>query len=42
VVAGGVGFRYLIAKRFGLKAGLDVAVSNDDHGIYIQVGTAWK
>ncbi len=42
VYAGGVGFRYLIARRFGLKAGVDVAVSNRDHAIYLQVGSAWR
>ena len=42
VYAGGVGFRYLIARRFGLKAGMDFAVSNHDRAFYIQVGTAWR
>lgn len=42
VYAGGIGFRYLIARRFGLKAGMDFAVSNHDHAFYIQVGTAWR
>jgi len=42
VYAGGFGFRYLIARRFGLKAGVDFAWSNDDHAFYIQVGTAWR
>lgn len=42
VYAGGFGFRYLIARRFGLKAGMDFAWSNRDHAFYIQVGTAWR
>lgn len=42
VWSGGFGFRYLIARRFGLKAGMDFAVSNDDRAFYIQVGTAWR
>jgi hypothetical protein len=42
VYAGGVGFRYLIARRFGLKAGMDFAWSNNDRAFYIQVGTAWR
>lgn len=42
VCSGGVGFRYLIARRFGLKAGVDIAVSTDDYAFYIQVGTAWR
>jgi hypothetical protein len=42
VAAAGAGFRYLIARRFGLKAGLDAAWSSDDYGVYIQVGTAWR
>lgn len=42
VYSAGFGFRYLIARRFGLKAGMDFAVSNDDRAFYIQVGTAWR
>jgi Omp85 superfamily domain len=41
-VARGVGFRYLIAKRLGLYAGVDVAKSTQDHAIYLQVGSAWR
>ena len=39
--AGGVGFRYLIARLFGLRAGMDFGVSEDDSGIYFTVGGAW-
>ena len=42
IAAGGVGFRYLIAEKFGLKAGIDVATSKDGTSFYIQIGTAWK
>jgi hypothetical protein len=41
-VARGVGFRYLIARRLGLYVGVDVAKSTQDHGIYLQVGSAWR
>lgn len=38
----GVGFRYLIAERLGLQAGLDYGRSPDDDAIYIIVGSAWR
>lgn len=41
VVAKGLGFRYLIAEKFGLRMGVDIAQSNDDSAFYIQFGTAW-
>lgn len=41
-VAGGVGFRYLIAEKFGLRVGIDLAKSQESEAFYIQVGTAWK
>jgi outer membrane protein assembly factor BamA len=37
----GVGFRYLIAKKFGLRVGIDFANTDEGSAIYIQVGTAW-
>ena len=37
----GTGFRYLIARRLGLKMGIDLAKSNNDWGIYIIFGSAW-
>jgi hypothetical protein len=40
--AGGVGFRYLIARKLGLYAGLDVARGPEETAIYIQVGSAWR
>ena len=41
VPAGGVGFRYEIARRYGIQMGLDVALSPDNYGVYVQVGSAW-
>lgn len=41
VVAGGVGFRYLVARRFGMRAGIDLAWGPEDFAWYIQVGSAW-
>jgi len=41
VVSKGLGFRYLIAEKFGLRVGVDIAKSNEDSAFYIQFGTAW-
>jgi len=41
VTAGGAGFRYLIARRYGLHLGLDLAGSADDTAIYVVFGNAW-
>jgi len=41
VVAGGGGFRYLIARQMGLLAGADIGVGPDETAIYLQVGSAW-
>jgi hypothetical protein len=38
----GVGFRYLLARRLRLAAGVDYAVGPDDHAVYLQVGSAWR
>lgn len=38
---GGGGFRYLLARQLGLRAGLDVAVGPEEWVVYIQVGHAW-
>jgi hypothetical protein len=40
-VAQGVGFRYLIARRYGLHMGIDVARGPEDTIWYIQAGSAW-
>lgn len=42
VVAGGAGFRYLVARKLGMYAGLDVARGPEDSAIYIQMGSAWR
>ncbi len=41
VVSKGIGFRYLIARRLGLQAGLDVAKGPEDTAFYIVVGSGW-
>lgn len=37
----GTGFRYLIAKRYGLVMGADVARGPEDTAVYIQTGSTW-
>jgi hypothetical protein len=39
--AGGLGFRYELARKFGLHAGIDVARGPEETAIYLQVGNAW-
>jgi hypothetical protein len=41
VLTGGTGFRYEIARDYGLHLGLDVAYGPDGVAIYVQVGSAW-
>lgn len=41
VGSGGVGFRYELARKFGLHAGIDVAHSPGTTAVYLQVGSAW-
>lgn len=41
VTAGGVGFRYLIARALGLQMGVDVAKGPEEWVGYIIFGTAW-
>lgn len=38
----GVGFRYLLARMFKLRVGVDVAASNDAFGYYIVFGSNWN
>lgn len=38
----GTGFRYLIARKFKIRMGIDVAWSNHDFGYYIVFGCAWN
>jgi hypothetical protein len=42
VAAGGGGFRYLIARAFGMRAGVDVAYGEDGFAFYITTGSAWR
>jgi hypothetical protein len=34
--------RYLIARKLGLYAGIDVARGPEDTVVYVQVGSAWN
>ncbi|MFL0352140.1 BamA/TamA family outer membrane protein [Xanthomarina sp. GH4-25] len=38
----GGGFRYLIARKFKIRTGIDVAWSNGDFGWYVVFGCAWN
>jgi hypothetical protein len=40
-LAGGGGFRYLVAHRLGLRVGLDIAVGPEDTVVYMGIGSAW-
>ena len=42
VFAVGAGFRYMIARKRGIQAGIDVAYSDDEFAFYITVGSAWQ
>lgn len=40
---GGAGFRYLLARALGMRAGLDFAWSSEgDHAFYVVVGSPWR
>jgi hypothetical protein len=39
---GGVGFRYLVARKLNLYAGIDVARGPEDSVFYITAGSAWR
>ena len=41
LTTGGVGFRYLIARRYGMQMGVDVAGGPDDTVLYVVFGNAW-
>jgi hypothetical protein len=41
VVSGGVGFRYLLAQKFGMKRGMDFAFGRDDFAFYVTMEHAW-
>jgi len=38
---GGAGFRYELARRYGIHAGVDLAFGPDETAIYVQMGSAW-
>jgi hypothetical protein len=39
--AGGAGGRYLIAGKYGLRMGIDVAYGDDQWTVYVGMGTGW-
>jgi hypothetical protein len=39
--SGGLGLRYLLSRKFGLHAGIDVARGPEESAIYVQFGSAW-
>ncbi|KJY82983.1 glyceraldehyde-3-phosphate dehydrogenase [Vibrio galatheae] len=41
VQAGGVGFRYQIARRYGLHIGMDYARSSEESAVYFNVGSGF-
>ena len=42
VVAGGTGFRYEMAREYGIHAGLDVGFGPDTTALYVVVGSSWS
>lgn len=42
VAAGGAGFRYRLARKLGLQAGVDVARGPEDTSIYLTIGSSWR
>jgi hypothetical protein len=42
VAAGGLGFRYRLARKLGLQVGVDVARGPEDTAVYLTVGSAWR
>ncbi len=41
-IAGGGGFRYLMARRYGMRVGLDVARGPEDTVVYLAIGGNWN
>jgi hypothetical protein len=39
--AGGFGFRYLIARVFHLRSGIDIGFSEEGYSVYFITGSAW-
>jgi len=42
VGAGGAGIRYLVARAFGLRGGLDFAYGPEGAAFYVTMGSAWR
>jgi outer membrane protein assembly factor BamA len=42
IVTGGFGFRYEIARKYGIHMGLDIAFAPENTAVYVQVGSAWS
>lgn len=42
VAAGGLGFRYRLARKLGFQVGVDVARGPEDTAVYLTVGSAWR
>jgi hypothetical protein len=40
--AGGLGFRYRLARKPGLRAGVDLTRGPEDTSIYLTEGSAWN
>ncbi len=40
--AGGGGIRYLLSRKHGLHAGIDIARGPEETVFYLQIGTAWR
>lgn len=41
IETGGAGFRYELARRYGIHGGVDLAFGPDETAIYVQMGSAW-
>jgi outer membrane protein assembly factor BamA len=41
IVTGGTGFRYEIARAYGIHMGVDFAFAPHNNAIYVQIGSAW-
>ncbi|MGB2078921.1 MAG: glyceraldehyde-3-phosphate dehydrogenase, partial [Vibrio sp.] len=40
-VAYGAGFRYKVARRYGMRLGMDFAFSDDDNAFYFNLGSGF-
>jgi hypothetical protein len=41
IASGALGLRYVLARRFGLHAGMDLGFSSEATAVYFQLGNAW-